>query len=125
MFVRNTFALGLSTVTTRLCPTLPSSTMERIFQASPFRRNLTQFPDFIWGRTTLLFYNPDPVNVCRWESLKITRCDPVPEDASLEVDVVVTGSRWAVVAVLVRLSDHGRILNHTGVTGDNRKARPH
>ena len=80
--------------------------MERIFQASPFRRNLTQFPDFIWGRTTLLFYNPDPVNVCMRESPKITRCDPVPEDASLEVDVVMAGAGCAVVAVLVWLSDH-------------------
>jgi hypothetical protein len=67
---------------------------------------LTQLPDFVWGGTTLLFYNPDPLNVRRWESLKTTHCDPVPEDASLEVDVVVAGARWAVVAVWVWLSDH-------------------
>ena len=43
--------------------------------------------------------------------------DPAPEQASLELDVVVTGAGWAVVAVLVRLSDHGRILNYTLETG--------
>ena len=92
--------------------------------ALSFRRNLTQLPDFLWGSTTLLFNNPDPVNVRRWEPRKTAHCDPVPEDASLEMDVVVTGAGWAVVAVWVRLSDHGRILNHKlfGMTANDQSA---